>query len=273
MFKPIALAAIFVTAAQAGLHARHEHMPNGTYSAPGIPHSSSVLSSGTQPNSATTASSASGTGSSSAILSSSASGGISPSSNGTLSSSIVPVLTTEIVYTTVTSCPVTKTHGSGEGASLEISTAVSTVVITSTKTICTKCVAPPETGAPASMTPVQGATAPYPTGPSSMPVGTGTAPAGTGAGSPSSTGPESPFETNESVTLSYTLGAGSSKTVVTKTVYNTHRVTNYEVSLISYLKSSCSTDHKLDPVRHSNCQLRRRGRERISRKRSRTGRI
>ena len=262
MFKlSIALAAVFAAAAQAGLHPRHGHPSNGTYSAPSIPAPGpSGHSSGTQPNSPITATPPSGTGSPSSALSSSASGGFSQSSNGTLSASTVSIVTTEIVYTTVTSCPITKTHGSGEGASLEIITAVSTVVVTSTKTICTKCVAPPETGAP-----VQGATAPYPAGPSSAPVGTGTAPAGTGAGVPSNTGPESPIETGESVTLSYTLGTGSSKTVVTKTVMNTHKVTNYEVRLISFSNAIPDTDSELDHRRQPDFRLRGRGRERFSR--------
>ncbi len=56
--------------------------------------------------------------------------------------------TTEIVYTTITSCPVTSTKTYGHTTSVEVTTSISTVVVTSTKTICTKCVAPQKTKAP-----------------------------------------------------------------------------------------------------------------------------
>ncbi|KAL9127959.1 MAG: hypothetical protein Q9217_003272 [Psora testacea] len=62
--------------------------------------------------------------------------------------STVPVVTSEIVYTTVTSCSQTTTHTNGGSTSVEIIPTVSTVVVTSIKTICTKCVAPPVTESP-----------------------------------------------------------------------------------------------------------------------------
>lgn len=47
------------------------------------------------------------------------------------------------IYTTVTTCPVTKTHTIGTSSSLEVTDTVSTIYRTVTSTICTKCIPPP----------------------------------------------------------------------------------------------------------------------------------
>ncbi|KAI4106347.1 MAG: hypothetical protein LQ339_003084 [Xanthoria mediterranea] len=55
----------------------------------------------------------------------------------------VPLVTTEVIVTTLTTCPVTNTITSGSSTSVEITSTISTVFITSTSTVCTYCVAPP----------------------------------------------------------------------------------------------------------------------------------
>ncbi|KAG8525882.1 uncharacterized protein KY384_000642 [Bacidia gigantensis] len=65
-----------------------------------------------------------------------------------VSQSTVPVVTTEIVYTTVTSCSETKTISSAGSTIVKVIPTISTVVVTSTKTVCTKCVQPPQTESP-----------------------------------------------------------------------------------------------------------------------------
>ena len=134
------------------------------------------------------------------------------------------------MYTTVTTYPVTETLGSGKATSTTVISKISTVVVTSTKTICTKCVAPPETGSPSSNAPTHGAvTPPYATGPSATtgPVifPPSSAPTGTVA--------KSPVENGESTVVIYTQGFGSSTTVITTTIRNTRQVTEYEVRQIS----------------------------------------
>ncbi|KAG8527962.1 uncharacterized protein KY384_006878 [Bacidia gigantensis] len=219
-------------------------LPNSTYSKSTLSGSSvassgsagtSPASSATTPNSPITNSSPVGTGSSS-IPSSAASSGFSIASNSSLpvGYSTVKEYTTEIVYVTVTTCPVTKTHGSGASASVEVTQTTSTLTITSTSTICTQCVAPPGTAAPSTIYPSDtgknGPIAPYPTGGSSAPIGTGTAPGGTGSSGPSTITTDI-TSGGEAVTLTYTLGAGSSTTVVTTTIKNTKTQTNTHVSL------------------------------------------
>ena len=57
------------------------------------------------------------------------------------------------VATTVTTCPVTNTITSGSTTSLQTTTTISTIEITSTSTVCTKCLAPsppPASGSPSS---------------------------------------------------------------------------------------------------------------------------
>ncbi|MDI1487198.1 MAG: hypothetical protein OHK93_006467 [Ramalina farinacea] len=191
-------------------------------------YSSSSASGGFSSSSAAavpTSSGVMGTGSPSSIYSSSgASGGISSSSNGSTPITETSYVTTQ-QYTTVTSFPVTNTYGSGASATAQVTTIVSTIVKTSTITVCTKCVSPQTTASGAGSPSSQGpASAPFPTGgPSSAPAGT--APIGTGsvgnggAGSPDS-----------SVVLTYTLGTGASATVVTTTLKNTKTATNYQVS-------------------------------------------
>ncbi|KAL8806366.1 MAG: hypothetical protein Q9182_001396 [Xanthomendoza sp. 2 TL-2023] len=63
----------------------------------------------------------------------------------TVSGSTVPVVTTQVIVTTLTTCPVTHTVTSGSSTSVEITSTVSTVTITSTSTVCTYCVPPAST--------------------------------------------------------------------------------------------------------------------------------
>ncbi|KAL2048395.1 hypothetical protein N7G274_000306 [Stereocaulon virgatum] len=70
-----------------------------------------------------------------------------------VSGSLVPVpipsslstqatVSTRIIYTTTTLCPVTNTITSNGVSTLQVTTAVSTILSTSTSIICTKCIAP-----------------------------------------------------------------------------------------------------------------------------------
>lgn len=65
-------------------------------------------------------------------------------STSTVTSNVTkPVMvTSEVVYTTVTSCPVTTTKLVGATTSLIVTASLSTILSTETKTLCTKCVAP-----------------------------------------------------------------------------------------------------------------------------------
>ncbi|KAL8809630.1 MAG: hypothetical protein Q9200_003248 [Gallowayella weberi] len=63
----------------------------------------------------------------------------------TAPASTVPVVTTQVIVTTLTTCPVTNTVTSGSSTSVEITSTISTVVITSTSTVCTYCVPPAST--------------------------------------------------------------------------------------------------------------------------------
>ena len=62
-------------------------------------------------------------------------------SSSSTSESVIEVLTTVVVDTTTTLCPVTLTHTTGSTTSLEVSTSTSTILLTTTKTICTRCLA------------------------------------------------------------------------------------------------------------------------------------
>jgi CFEM domain len=55
------------------------------------------------------------------------------------SASAIEVITTVIVDTTTTLCPVTLTHTTGGNTSIEVSTSTSTILVTTTKTVCTRC--------------------------------------------------------------------------------------------------------------------------------------
>ncbi|CAF9938659.1 MAG: hypothetical protein ALECFALPRED_007811 [Alectoria fallacina] len=66
------------------------------------------------------------------------------------SMSTVAAFTTEIVYTTLTSCPVTSTKIANGTTAVLKTTSVSTILSTSTSTICTKCVAPQMTSSSSS---------------------------------------------------------------------------------------------------------------------------
>ncbi|KAF6219157.1 hypothetical protein HO133_004982 [Letharia lupina] len=63
------------------------------------------------------------------------------------------VVITDVVYTTLTTCPVTSLVTSGSTSFEEITTTISTVTRTSTSTLCTKCVAPPSKPALSSSSP------------------------------------------------------------------------------------------------------------------------
>ncbi|PMD30863.1 hypothetical protein L207DRAFT_592230 [Hyaloscypha variabilis F] len=85
-------------------------------------------------------------------------GTTSSSAQGVVSSptsaSVVEVVTTVVVDTTTTLCPVTLTHTNSNGISLQVSTSTSTLFLTTTKTVCTRCEAqstssPVATSAPA----------------------------------------------------------------------------------------------------------------------------
>ena len=54
----------------------------------------------------------------------------------------------EVVYTTVTSCPITTTKITDGATSVMYATNLTTILSTSTSTICTSCVAPPDTSSP-----------------------------------------------------------------------------------------------------------------------------
>ncbi|KAL2057768.1 hypothetical protein ABVK25_002152 [Lepraria finkii] len=54
------------------------------------------------------------------------------------------IVVTDVIYTSLTTCPVTSTVTSGNSAIEKVTTSISTVTLTSTSTICTKCVAPPK---------------------------------------------------------------------------------------------------------------------------------
>ncbi|CAD6590627.1 MAG: hypothetical protein ASARMPRED_004944 [Alectoria sarmentosa] len=64
--------------------------------------------------------------------------------------STVAAYTTEIVHTTLTSCPVTSTKIANGTTAVMKTTSVSTILSTSTSTICTKCVAPQMTSSSSS---------------------------------------------------------------------------------------------------------------------------
>ncbi|KAI4192432.1 MAG: hypothetical protein LQ346_004302, partial [Caloplaca aetnensis] len=110
----------------------------------------------------------------------------SPETAATTPGSTVPIVTTQVVYTTLTTCPVTNTVTSGTSTSLETTSTISTVLITSTSTVCTQCVPPPastsETSTvpevPVVTTPESSSTANSPETPiSSVPVPTTSVPA------------------------------------------------------------------------------------------------
>ncbi|KAL8872722.1 MAG: hypothetical protein Q9174_001690 [Haloplaca sp. 1 TL-2023] len=93
------------------------------------------------------------------------------------------VVTTAIIYTTVTTCPVTNTIISGSSTSFETLTTVSTVIETSTSTVCTQCippapeitlVPPPASGTPAPSVPIE---TPSSSGTADSPVASSSPPA------------------------------------------------------------------------------------------------
>ena len=86
------------------------------------------------------------------------------SSNNNSPQTTQEVVTTEIVTSYLTTCPVTLTATQGGSQVVETGTTVSTVYSTITSTICTKCVAPPKTS------PVPGSGSSVPSGPSSTAV-------------------------------------------------------------------------------------------------------
>ncbi|KAF7512825.1 hypothetical protein GJ744_011928 [Endocarpon pusillum] len=101
------------------------------------------------------------------------------------------MVTTEIVYTTTTECPITLTSTSGSSTIITTSVTVSETVITSTVTVCTKCTeAPPTTltSAPSATTPASIATSLSPdttvTGASSAEVPTSVLPGSVSSAAP-----------------------------------------------------------------------------------------
>ncbi|CAF9926986.1 hypothetical protein IMSHALPRED_007092 [Imshaugia aleurites] len=85
------------------------------------------------------------------------------------------VVVTDVVYTTLTTCPVTSLVSSGSTSFEEITTTISTVTRTSTSTLCTKCVAPPSKPALSSSSPNTVPVVPPQTAISSKPEVLGTA--------------------------------------------------------------------------------------------------
>ena len=65
-------------------------------------------------------------------------------SNGSIYTiqSTQPIITTEVVYTTITSCSGSVTHVQGNYTSVEVVPTLSTIEITSTQVVCTKCTTP-----------------------------------------------------------------------------------------------------------------------------------
>lgn len=124
--------------------------------------------------------------------------------------------------------------------------------------------APVGSGSPAS-SPIHG---PYPIGTGSPlsgvgPIGTGpfgTGPIGTGTGASTAYTTQTIDTTVTSdTTLTYTVGSGSSKTVVTTTVRHTSTKTQFSVSLQSLVHlASYLTYHGTDPLRNQICRSRRK---------------
>ncbi|KAL8779597.1 MAG: hypothetical protein Q9213_006859 [Squamulea squamosa] len=81
------------------------------------------------------------------------------------------VVTTEVIHTFLTTCPITSTITSGGTTSFLTITTVSTITSTSTSTICTQCVPPAETivPPPAVTTPIPSSTGNSPTVETSVP--------------------------------------------------------------------------------------------------------
>ncbi|KAL8838854.1 MAG: hypothetical protein Q9176_004789 [Flavoplaca citrina] len=65
---------------------------------------------------------------------------------------IQAIVTTEMLVTTFTTCPVTNTITSGDSTLVQTITTVSTITSTSTSTICTQCVPPVDMSAPPAIT-------------------------------------------------------------------------------------------------------------------------
>ncbi|KAL8862078.1 MAG: hypothetical protein Q9178_001533 [Gyalolechia marmorata] len=105
----------------------------------------------------------------------------------------VPVVTTEVIVATLTTCPVTNTITSGSITSLETTSTVSTVLVTSTSTVCTYCVPPPAS------------TATVPIGTTSVPIETPIVP-----GSPETTPISTAGENSPETTISSVPIASSS---------------------------------------------------------------
>ncbi|KAI4190157.1 MAG: hypothetical protein L6R41_000965 [Letrouitia leprolyta] len=107
------------------------------------------------------------------------------------------VVTTDIIYTTFTTCPVTSTIVSGTSTSVQIVTTISTITSTSTSTVCTQCVPPPppETSTPAPPPPVSGTS--IPSSPAPTPISsTGNSPVGqTSVAAPPAPSPSAPCPT------------------------------------------------------------------------------
>jgi hypothetical protein len=89
------------------------------------------------------------------------------------------------------------------------------------------------------------------------PIGTGPIGTGTGASTAYTTQTIDTTVTSDT-TLTYTVGSGSSKTVVTTTVRHTSTKTQFSVSFHSwYIFRSYLTYHSTDPLRNPICPSRR----------------
>ncbi|KAL9005949.1 MAG: hypothetical protein Q9188_001314 [Gyalolechia gomerana] len=97
---------------------------------------------------------------------------------GPVPSTTQAIVTTNVIYTTLTTCPVTSTVTSGTSTSVQIVTTISTITSISISTICTQCVPPPPaTGTPAPPPPATGT--PIPSPPATTPTSsTGNSPIG-----------------------------------------------------------------------------------------------
>ncbi|KAK3179428.1 hypothetical protein OEA41_005550 [Lepraria neglecta] len=110
--------------------------------------------------------------------------------------STVPVITSEVVYNTVTSRSQTIAYTKGSYTSFDIVPTMSSVIITSTKTFCTRCVAPPMTESPTIQSTVVFTGGPSSAGQASVRTITSSAPVelAKSSSSPPSSAPASPAQ-------------------------------------------------------------------------------
>ena len=173
--------------------AKHLPLHNSSFSAPSFSTTGSAPYSSSTPYTTTAPSSG--------FSSRPSSGYPSFTNSSSVPVTLGPSYTTKIITETITDCPVTVTKGHGAEATTSVYYTTSTKTITSTITVCTKCVEAPKTHA---ASPSPGV-------------------------SPQETQPEDSPEQPSSHTLTYTVGSGESTSVVTTTVKNTKTKTNTHV--------------------------------------------